>query len=133
MWSLIRIDGSQKKVPVDYCTHNHLLMDPKSYYQHRALSDEQLATIKARRAARISVNRLKSIIRTTDPLSKVKARDIQNATAELTRAALERLLPNKAFIQKLTKLKEEGEVYFAIELSEKGRIEKVFIAVTREA
>jgi hypothetical protein len=74
------------------------------------------------------VNRLKSIIKTADPLSKVKAKDIQNTTAELARAALKGLLPNKAFIRKLTKLKKKGEVYFAIELSEKGRIKKVFIA-----
>jgi hypothetical protein len=77
------------------------------------------------------VNCLKSIIRTADPLSEVKARDIQNTTAELARVALEGLLPNKAFIRKLTKLKEEREVYFAIELSEKGRIKKVFIANIR--
>jgi hypothetical protein len=44
------------------------------------------------------VNRLKSIIRTADPLSKVKARDIQNVTAELARATLKGLLLNKAFI-----------------------------------
>jgi hypothetical protein len=46
MWSLTRMDGSQKKVLVDHCTYNHPLMDPKSYYQHRALSDKQLATVK---------------------------------------------------------------------------------------
>jgi hypothetical protein len=77
------------------------------------------------------VNRLKSIIRTTDLLSKVKARDIQNTTTKLVRAALKGLLLNKAFIRKLTKLKEEEEVYFAIELSEEGRIKKVFIANMR--
>jgi hypothetical protein len=127
----MRIDGSQKKVSVDYCTYNHSFIDPKSYYQHRALSDKQLATVKARRAAGISVNCLKSMIKTADPLSEVKARDIQNITAELARAALEGLLPNKTFIRKLTKLKEEEEVYFAIELLEEGRIEKVFIADIR--
>jgi hypothetical protein len=44
------------------------------------------------------VNCLKSIIKTTDLLFEVKAKDIQNTTAELIRAALEGLLPNKAFI-----------------------------------
>jgi hypothetical protein len=51
-------------------------MNLKLYYQHRALFDEQLAIIKARRAAGIFVNCLKSIIKTADPLFEVKARDI---------------------------------------------------------
>jgi hypothetical protein len=74
------------------------------------------------------VNCLKSIIRTIDPLSEVKAKDIQNTTTELIKAALKGLLLNKAFIRKLTKLKEKKEIYFAIKLLKKDRIEKVFIA-----
>jgi hypothetical protein len=130
-WTLKRMDGSAARPPKDYCSHNHGPNDVKAYPQHRQLSEEQLRVVKAGRAAGVPPNRIKASLKAADSSCEVKTRDIYNKTAQVVRELKQGLQQNEAFIANLTKLKEEGKIFFEYTLTEEGRIENVFIADIR--
>ena len=115
----------------EWNSHNHDPNDVKAYPQQRQLSEEQLRVVKAGRAAGVPPNRIKASPKAADSSCEGKTRDIYNKTAQVVRELKQGLQQNEAFIANLTKLKEEGKIFFEYTLTEEGRIENVFIADIR--
>jgi hypothetical protein len=114
-----------------YQTHNHDFKDIASYSEHRKLTKEQLTIIKADHTAGIQPNRIVGSLKAADPTSHIVTRDIYNVVSKLKSDALQGKRPNEALVEKLTKQKEEGSIFFEYTLSEEGRIEKMFLADIR--
>jgi hypothetical protein len=83
--------------------------------------------VSASKTTGVPVNRIKASLKAADPESGVGSRDIYNWTARITREGREGRPPNKALIEKLTTLKEEGSLFFEYTLTEEGRIQRLFL------
>jgi hypothetical protein len=114
-----------------HMTHNHDFNDVTAYHEHRKLTKEQIHVVKADCTAGIQPSRIKSSLKAANPGTHVITRDIYNHVAKLKRDSLEGKRPNEALIEKLTKQKEEGVIFFDYALSGDGRIEKMFMADMR--
>jgi FAR1 DNA-binding domain len=122
-WTLHHMEG--------HMTHNHDFNDITSYHEHRKLTEGQVLVVDADYTAGIQPNRIKRSLKAANPGIHVITRDIYNHVARLKRDSLKGKRPNDALIEKLTKQKEEGAIFFEYALSEEGRIEKMFMADMR--